>query len=152
MTETLETQIARHEAIQNAPEHKDHTICSRRVDTWKDLETGSYIACLGEAMTQGQTEESALKAAESMIQMHAKWARPASETRLREGLRELVEKLELLDKSEELKIIFVFAHVHGMVYAGPNWEKELKAGRALLSLEGDKTAGVAASPEAKHGE
>lgn len=129
MTETLETQIARHEAIQNAPEHKDHTICSRRVDTWKDLETGSYIACLGEAMTQGQTEESALKAAESMIQMHAKWARPASETRLREGLRELAERW--MKEAKDAESLSAFKDALFLSTCA----QEI---RALLSLEGDK--------------
>jgi len=71
---TLESQLARQEAIMAAPEHKDHNVLQQRVDTWKDPETGAYVALISESLTQGETEESAIKAAESVIRIRAKMA------------------------------------------------------------------------------
>lgn len=71
--ETLSTQLARYKAIEEAPEHKSHVVLGCRVDTWKDEETGSYIACVPESLTQGRTEEEALKSVESIMRMHIRW-------------------------------------------------------------------------------
>jgi hypothetical protein len=70
---TAETQIARHKAIEEAPEHKSHTILSHRVDTWKDAETGNYIALVCESMTQARTEQEAVESAKSLISTQAEW-------------------------------------------------------------------------------
>ncbi|HXN71610.1 MAG TPA: hypothetical protein VN861_03545 [Candidatus Acidoferrales bacterium] len=67
MDTTLSTQLARYKAIENAPEHKSHVVLRHRVDTWKDEQTSCYIALLPERMTQAETEEHAVKAAESII-------------------------------------------------------------------------------------
>jgi hypothetical protein len=73
-TETAISQVARHDAIRNAPEHSEHTVRRTRVDIWKDEQTGVYIACVPEMMTQGTTPESALAAADGMIKVKAQFA------------------------------------------------------------------------------
>jgi predicted RNase H-like HicB family nuclease len=70
---TLETMLAQYKAIEAAPEHRMHVVRHRRVDTWRS-KTGAYVARLAEAITQGETEERAVKAAEAMILAHADWA------------------------------------------------------------------------------
>lgn len=46
------------------------------------------------------------------------------------AMRPLCEKIDLLDRCDELNGVFVFAHTHGIVYRGPTWEHELAAYRA----------------------
>ena len=69
---TQESWAIRRKAVEVAPEHKEHTVLSHRVDTWRDPETGAYIALIDESITQGSTEEGAIKAAESVIRLKAK--------------------------------------------------------------------------------
>ena len=86
---TLSTQIARRGAIHNAPEHSEHTVCRRRVDIWKDVETGAYLACVEESMTQGRSKASALLAIESMIKMQASWAAAPSGEWIKRAAKEI---------------------------------------------------------------
>lgn len=73
MTDTLKSQLARYEAVKNAPQHKEHIVAGMRVDTWFDAETKSYIAWIPEHLTCAQTEENALKAARSVLKFYAEW-------------------------------------------------------------------------------
>ena len=72
-TETLLTQRARYAAIENAPQHKTHVVRRTRVDTWYDEQSGAYIALVPESLTQGTTEESAVKAADALLRVKAQF-------------------------------------------------------------------------------
>jgi predicted RNase H-like HicB family nuclease len=72
----MKEQIA---AIESAPDHKVHVVWRSRVDTWRDEDTGAYIASIPESITQGETEASAIESAKSVLKVHAELTLAASQ-------------------------------------------------------------------------
>ena len=58
-----------------------------------------------------------------------------AEARLRDvkdALKNLVDKLDLIEKNDEYQGVWGLYHVHGGNYKGPTYEQEIKKARALL--------------------
>lgn len=54
------------------------------------------------------------------------------ENDIQKVLKNLVEKLDLIDNDPSMQGIYSIAFVHGYRYTGPNYKEELDAARALL--------------------
>lgn len=80
MSNRVDAQMAYHHEIDNSPEHNVHTVLGCRVDTWKDEETGVFVALIHESMTQGQTEAEAVESAKAIMLVEAQWGLEAAKS------------------------------------------------------------------------
>jgi hypothetical protein len=53
---------------------------------------------------------------------------------LRLVLQNLVDKLKKIDADPMLGAVFTSAYIHGVIYDGPNYSKELIAAEAALTI------------------
>lgn len=73
MTDAQKTQIARYNAIENAPQHEMTVVNGLRVDTFFDEESKQFVSIRPEQMSCGPDRETAIQSLISAMTMQAKY-------------------------------------------------------------------------------